>query len=126
MPKRTVYVVGRSAQTRARIRTALAATDVEIRPITGGTLDVVTALEPAPGDLVVVEDSPTRGLDTRPLVETLRRNGVGVTVVVVATRADPERVEALLRAGASACLIADDPTHWENVAPFLRGDDAAV
>lgn len=126
MPRRTAYVVGRSAEIRAPIRAALSATDVEIRPITGGALDVVTALEPAPGDLVVVEDSLTRGLDALPFAETLRRNGGGVTIVVVAARADPERVEALLRAGVSACVIADDPKHWENVAPFLRRDDAPV
>ena len=123
MPRRTVYVVGRSAQTRARIRAALAATGVEIRPVTGGALDQVTALAPAPGDLVVVEDSPARGCDALTVVENLQRDAE-VAVVAVAVRADPKRVEALLRAGASACVIRDDFEGWDNVAPLLRGEKA--
>jgi DNA-binding NarL/FixJ family response regulator len=119
MPRRTVYVVGRSAETRARIRAALAATDVEIRSITGRLPDQVTALAQAPGDLVVVEDSPSRGLDALTFVENLRNNA-RVAVVAVGTRADPERVQALLRAGASACVIGDDTEGWQNVAPLLR------
>lgn len=114
-------MVGRSAEKRGRIRAALAATGVEIRSITGGLPDQVTALAPAPGDLVVVEDSPSRGFDALTFVESLRHNAQ-VAVVAVATRADPERVEALLRAGASACVIGDDSEGWDNVAPLLRGE----
>jgi DNA-binding response OmpR family regulator len=120
MARRTAYVASRSAKARARIRAALDASGIEVSQVTDRTGDVTVV--PGPGDLVILEDSPATGIDALALVRSLQRDRPDVTVIAVTARGDSGRVEALLRAGASACVINGDIHAWKAVGALLRGD----
>ncbi|HEX2506205.1 MAG TPA: hypothetical protein VHK22_08375 [Gaiellaceae bacterium] len=106
MARRTAYVASGSSARSARIRSALASGDIDFREVTGSEGDALDA--PALGDLIVLDDAPSSGVDALGFVESLRRERADVAIVAITARTDPGRIQALLRAGASACILGDD------------------